>query len=294
MSLRRHIIPLVVISLLLAACGSPTSLVVSSSPVASASSSPRLSAEDVQATIAAQVQTTVAAQLAAQPTTTTAPTDTLEPTATPSSVSVAEVPPLPLPAAHQPGAKATTTAALNLRTAAETTYGVLEVIPAGAQVTILSGPFNRSWYKVRYVGRTGYVQGTYLAGDGNGSAKLLIVDISDQWAYAYEDGIQVFAAPTSTGKDGFHTPTGTFTILLKYHTKTLQGRANGESWYQENVPYVLFYTNRGHALHSAPWLAPSVFGSGERRSHGCVNLPVDAAGWFYTWAPVGTTVQVRP
>jgi lipoprotein-anchoring transpeptidase ErfK/SrfK len=25
-------------------------------------------------------------------------------------------------------------------------------------------------------------------------------------------------------------------------------------------------------------------------SHGCVNLPTDAAKWVYNWAPMGTTV----
>ena len=93
--------------------------------------------------------------------------------------------------------------------------------------------------------------------------------------------------------DGFNTPVGTYTVLSKYRTKTMQGSANGETWYAENVPYVLFFTNRGHALHGAPWVPSNVFGSGIRRSHGCVNLPVDAAGWFYNWAPLGTTVQVR-
>jgi lipoprotein-anchoring transpeptidase ErfK/SrfK len=200
-------------------------------------------------------------------------------------------------AAIQPGTKATTTARVNFRTGPGLSYAVIQVIPAGASVSVVSGPVNSVWYKVSYAGRTGYVHGSYLAsggtGGGTGSGKLIIVDLSDQWVYAYEGGKQVFAAPTSTGKDGFRTPTGTFKILSKYRTKTMQGSANGETWRADNVPYVMFFTTRGHALHGAPWLAKSVFGSGVRRSHGCVNLPVDAAGWFYNWAPLGTTVQVR-
>ncbi len=154
---------------------------------------------------------------------------------------------------------------------------------------------NSVWYKVSYAGRTGYVHSAYLSRTGNGgtgSGKLIVVDISDQWVYAFEGGKQVFAAPTSTGKDGFNTPIGSFTVLTKLRTDTMRGNVNGETWYAENVPYVMYFTNRGHALHGAPWLANSVFGSGVRRSHGCVNLQVDAAAWFYNWTPIGTPVQV--
>lgn len=191
------------------------------------------------------------------------------------------------------GTNATTTANVNLRSGPGTSYSVQVLIPAGASVTIISGPINTVWYQVSYAGRTGYVHGNYLARNGNGGTKLIIVDISDQWVYAYEGGERVFAAPASTGKDGFNTPLGTFKILSKYRTKSMQGSANGESWYAPSVPYVMFFTTRGHALHGAPWLAQSVFGSGSRRSHGCVNLPVSSAGWFYNWAPLGTTVVVR-
>jgi lipoprotein-anchoring transpeptidase ErfK/SrfK len=28
-------------------------------------------------------------------------------------------------------------------------------------------------------------------------------------------------------------------------------------------------------------------------SHGCINMPVDAAAFVYTWAPMGTEVSVH-
>ena len=56
-----------------------------------------------------------------------------------------------------------------------------------------------------------------------------------------------------------------------------------------NVPNVM-YINGGVALHGTYW--HNRFGTGARLSHGCVNLPLRAAGWLYDWAPMGTTVRV--
>ncbi len=186
-----------------------------------------------------------------------------------------------------------TTAALNLRSGPGTYYAVQVVIPSGTSVSIVEGPVSAVWWKVVYAGRTGYVHGDYLARGGNGGAKSIVIDLSDQWIYAYESGVQVFAAPTATGKDGFNTPTGSFSVLSKYRYKTMQGSAGGETWYVPDVPFTLFFTNQGHAIHGAPWVPDYVFGSGERRSHGCANLSVANAEWFYNWAPIGTPVQVR-
>jgi len=187
----------------------------------------------------------------------------------------------------------TTTAALNLRTGPGTNYAVQVVIPHGASVSILEGPVNAVWWKVSYAGRTGYVHGDYLARGGNGGAKSITIDLSDQWMYAYEGGVQVFAAPTSTGKDGFNTPVGSFSVLSKYRYSTMQGSAGGETWYVPDVPFAMYFTNQGHAIHGAPWVPSHVFGSGTRLSHGCAGLSVGNAEWFFNWTPVGTPVQVR-
>jgi uncharacterized protein YraI len=189
---------------------------------------------------------------------------------------------------------ATTTAALNLRSGPGTGYAVLRVMPAGASVNILSGPTNGAWYKVSYAGSTGYAHGDYLrrgGGTGNGTGKLIVVDISDQWLYAYQNGQHVFSAPVSTGKDGFNTPLGSFSIFQKYPVQTMRGSMGGESWVVPDVPHVMYITQSGVALHGAYW--HNQFGTGVRRSHGCINLPLDAAAWLYNWAPMGTQVQVR-
>lgn len=122
-----------------------------------------------------------------------------------------------------------------------------------------------------------------------GGAKLIVVNLSDQWMYAFEGGEQVFDAPVSTGRDGMETPTGTFAIYSKLPVQTMDGVTNGEYWVVPNVPNVM-YIHGGVALHGTYW--HNRFGTGARLSHGCVNLPLKAAAWLYNWAPMGTPVQV--
>jgi len=119
--------------------------------------------------------------------------------------------------------------------------------------------------------------------------KWIAVDLTKQWAYAYQDGQQVFDAPVSTGKDGFNTPVGEFAIYTKLPLQTMTGEANGESWEVPDVPHVMYF-NGDVALHGTYW--HNLFGTGVRLSHGCVNLPLDKAAWLYNWAPVGTPVVV--
>lgn len=119
--------------------------------------------------------------------------------------------------------------------------------------------------------------------------KVIVVNLSDQWLYAYQDGDEVFSAPVSTGRDGMNTPTGTFSIYSKLKLQTMSGVLDGVPWEVPNVPNVM-YIHGGVALHGTYW--HNRFGSGVRLSHGCVNLPLKSAAWLYEWAPVGTTVKV--
>ncbi|MBC8162513.1 MAG: L,D-transpeptidase [Roseiflexaceae bacterium] len=124
---------------------------------------------------------------------------------------------------------------------------------------------------------------------GPTKGKLIMVNLSDQWLYAYEDGSQVFSAPITTGRKGMETPTGTFAIYSKLKLQTMDGVDNGVPWEVPNVPNVM-YIHGGVALHGTYW--HNKFGSGALLSHGCVNLPLKSAAWLYGWAPVGTTVKV--
>ena len=117
--------------------------------------------------------------------------------------------------------------------------------------------------------------------------KWVDVDLSSKTVTAYE-GADVVSGPTSIVDGAAATPTvtGTFAVYLKYESQTMRGEnADGTEYETEDVPWVSYF-HGGYALHGAPWR--SSFGySG---SHGCINMPVSTAKWYYDWATIGTVV----
>ncbi len=119
--------------------------------------------------------------------------------------------------------------------------------------------------------------------------KNVVVNLSHQWLYAYEGNVLVFSAPVSTGRDGFNTPTGFFSIYAKNPLQTMSGTLQGEYYNVPDVPNAMYIVG-SVAMHGTYW--HNMFGTGVRMSHGCINLPLDSAAWLYNWAPIGTPVQV--
>jgi lipoprotein-anchoring transpeptidase ErfK/SrfK len=122
------------------------------------------------------------------------------------------------------------------------------------------------------------------------SGKYIIVDLSAQWLYAYEGDEQVYDAPVSTGRDGFNTPVGSFAVYAKLKSQTMEGTLGGEHYRVPNVPNVMYVVG-GVAIHGTYW--HNQFGTGVRRSHGCINVGLTQAAWLYAWAPMGTPVTIR-
>ncbi len=120
------------------------------------------------------------------------------------------------------------------------------------------------------------------------SSKHIVVSLGKQWLYAYENNVLLFETPVTTGMDGFETPEGHFFIYARNPLQTMSGNLGGE-YSVPNVPNSM-YLKDDVAMHGTYW--HNEFGNGNRRSHGCVNLPLDAAAWLYNWAPVGTPVDV--
>jgi lipoprotein-anchoring transpeptidase ErfK/SrfK len=123
----------------------------------------------------------------------------------------------------------------------------------------------------------------------NVGGKHIVVNLSKQWIYAYVNDDMIFDAPIATGRDGMETPAGSFAVYAKTKSQTMRGVTDGDGWVVPNVPSVM-YINGDVAIHGTYW--HNLFGTGVRVSHGCINLPLDAAAWFYDWAPVGTPVRV--
>jgi hypothetical protein len=132
---------------------------------------------------------------------------------------------------------------------------------------------------------------TFGPGPQQGTWKEVVVSISAQSMWAYEEGELVMSSLVSTGTAEVPettTPVGYHAILAKFDAQTMEGTISGEYYRVEDVPFVMYFDNLGNALHGTYW--HSNFGA--PMSHGCVNLPMDIAAWMYEWAPVGTAVTV--
>jgi lipoprotein-anchoring transpeptidase ErfK/SrfK len=123
-----------------------------------------------------------------------------------------------------------------------------------------------------------------------GAPKSIVVSISQQRMWAYEGDVAVLSTFVSTGKPGFDTPTGLFTVIVKKEIEDMEGLIGGEYYNVPDVPDVMYFTNVGHAIHGTYW--HNNFGA--VMSHGCVNLPLDVAAFLYDWTPMGTPVLVVP
>ena len=117
------------------------------------------------------------------------------------------------------------------------------------------------------------------------SGKQIIVDLSDQRVYAYENGQLLRNVLVSTGLWGTPTVTGNFTIYSKNEAQLM----SGPGYYLPGVPWVMYFY-RDYSLHGTYWHS----NFGQPMSHGCVNMPTPDAAWLYQWAPIGTPVRVQP
>ena len=114
------------------------------------------------------------------------------------------------------------------------------------------------------------------------------VNLTSQTLVAYEGNEPIFDTYISSGTYEHPTVTGQFRIWLKYEAQTMDGSLLGYDYYLENVPYVMYFYN-DYALHGTFW--HSNFGT--PMSHGCVNMETSDAQWVFSWAGIGTVVNVH-
>lgn len=108
---------------------------------------------------------------------------------------------------------------------------------------------------------------------------LLIVSLATQRAVIYRNGVPIGISTVSTGRPGFRTPTGVFTVLQRRveHYSNLYDDAP--------MPYMQRLTWGGVALHAGNL-------PGYPASHGCIRLPHDFARLLYGVTHLGMTVVV--
>ena len=147
----------------------------------------------------------------------------------------------------------------------------------------------------------------YWNGEGVPGSPKIIVSIAEQRAYFFKGKNLVGESSVSTGKPGFGTPPGSYTVLSKdaTHVSTVFGdyvddagnvvksnidsrkdpRPKGSHYDGARMPYAMFFRG-GYAMHQGyvpPYAA----------SHGCIRVPQGMAEIFFNAATVGTPVVVK-
>jgi hypothetical protein len=108
---------------------------------------------------------------------------------------------------------------------------------------------------------------------------LVYVDLGRQRATVYRNGVRIGVTTISSGKDGYETPTGVFTILEK--DKDHRSRTYDDA----SMPYQQRLTWKGVAMHAGNL-------PGFPASHGCVRLPMEFAKKLFEVTPMGGTVVI--
>ncbi|MCC7352905.1 MAG: LysM peptidoglycan-binding domain-containing protein [Anaerolineae bacterium] len=123
--------------------------------------------------------------------------------------------------------------------------------------------------------------------------KRILVDLSDQRVYVYEEGKMIYNWPVSTGRRGYRTITGTFRILDKIPW------AYASTW-NLKMPYWMGIYWAGKLENGFHGQVINSWGVriwdkyiGTPYTFGCVMLADDNMKKLYEWAEVGTPVIIR-
>jgi len=148
---------------------------------------------------------------------------------------------------------------------------------------------------------------SYWDGDGVSGNPSITIDLREQQARFYRDGRLVGVSLISSGREGYDTPTGNFTIMQKSkdHVSNLYGdyvdgagnvmvanvgvkrdpKPAGAQFRGAPMPYFMRITPGGVGMHAG-------FLPGFPASHGCIRMPERMAEIFFANVSQGTPVRV--
>lgn len=107
----------------------------------------------------------------------------------------------------------------------------------------------------------------------------MVIDLAHQRAYVYRGGVRIGATTISSGKRGYETPTGVFTVLQKDRDHY------SKKYHHAPMPYDLRLTWEGISVHGGHL-------PGHPASHGCVRLPIAFSRLLFNEASLGMTVTI--
>ncbi len=108
---------------------------------------------------------------------------------------------------------------------------------------------------------------------------VMVVSLDEQYLYVYRNGVAIGASPISSGRPGFETPTGVYTILQKE-------REHRSNLYDDApMPFMQRLTWDGIAMHAGTL-------PGRPASHGCIRLPQAFAEKLFQVSQRGAVVVI--
>ena len=127
----------------------------------------------------------------------------------------------------------------------------------------------------------------------SGGNKRILIDLSEQHMYVYQDGGLLYSWVVSTGMPGAATIPGNFQVLSKVPN------AYAYTWGLQ-MPYWLGIYWAGslqNGIHALPIMANGQLlwegYLGQPVSYGCIILSTQNAQTLYNWAEVGTPVDIQ-
>jgi lipoprotein-anchoring transpeptidase ErfK/SrfK len=127
---------------------------------------------------------------------------------------------------------------------------------------------------------------------GIGDSVIAVASTTTHYTQIYINGQRAYQWPISTGRPSLPTPDGTYLSVEKNNpVRMIGGGPPGSPGYYDELVYdAVRFTFSGDYYHSAPW---SVVDQGTTNvSHGCVNLPPEAAATYYNLSVPGDPITV--
>lgn len=160
-----------------------------------------------------------------------------------------------------------------------TVTGIRHLLEHGAKL----GDYTRynKRYAINFASRRGHVGAMriLLGKDPVKEERRIVLDLSEQLARVFDSsGNELFKTRVSTGKKGYRTPTGTYTITNKYRhwTSTL---------YHASMPYFQRLSCGDFGFHQG--YVPSY-----PASHGCIRVPYGNASKLFQLTDLGDRVEI--
>ncbi|PSK97723.1 lipoprotein-anchoring transpeptidase ErfK/SrfK [Murinocardiopsis flavida] len=131
-----------------------------------------------------------------------------------------------------------------------------------------------------------------------GRSQISTIDSDTKRMTVERDGEQVKDFPTSIGKAStraYTTTSGTHLTMEKYDRLTMDSATVGvpkghPDYYKLEVDYAVRFSNSGEFTHAAPWNGSL---GQANLTHGCPNLAVADAKWFYDNSVMGDPLIVE-